>query len=255
MVDWPGNCPIIGHVLLLALDTSSPAGSVAVLRDGKIIGVISTWTNEDYSSRMFRHVETLLGELSLHLGEFDAFAVTSGPGSFTGLRVGLAAVKGWAEVYNRPTLAVSALEAIAAQSRAGTPVRVSAFDARRGEVYFGVYKREVSVAGMKFVPEGEACVATPDEFWAGLRAKVGNSRFTVVTPTPEVLAAAIERAREVRGTGEEIAVETVTSFLAPVVGELGWRRLVAGEVGNSLTLDADYVRRSDAESKSKDPAI
>ncbi len=57
VTDWPRNCPIMRHVLLLALDTSSPAGSVAVLRDEKVLGVVSTWTDEDYSSRMFRHVE------------------------------------------------------------------------------------------------------------------------------------------------------------------------------------------------------
>ena len=90
---------------------------MAALRDGKVIGVVSTWTDENYSSRMFRHVELLLRELSLDLGQFDTFAAASGPGSFTGLRVGLAAVKGWAEVYRRPIIAVSALEAIAAQSR------------------------------------------------------------------------------------------------------------------------------------------
>ena len=242
-------------MFLLALDTSSVAGSVAVLRDGKIIGVISTWTNEDHSSRMFRHVETLLGELSLDLGGFDAFAVTSGPGSFTGLRVGLAAVKGWAEVYSRPIVAVSALEAIAAQSRAGTPVLVPVFDARRGEVYFGVYKRQGGTAGLIFVPEGEACVATPDDFWASVEAKVGNRTFVVVTPTPEVLASAMERAKKDRGASGQIMPETVASFLAPTVGELGWHRLGAGEVSNSLTLDANYVRRTDAEMKWKDPAI
>ncbi len=113
---WQRDCPIIGHVLTLALDTSSPAGSLAVLRDEKVIGTVSTWTDEIYSSRMFRHLDFLLKDLSLRLEEFDLFAVAAGPGSFTGLRVGLAAVKGWAEVYGKPIAAVSGLEAIAAQS-------------------------------------------------------------------------------------------------------------------------------------------
>src|SRR5208282_3697503 len=113
---WQCNCPIIRFVLILALDTSSPSGSLAVLRDDKVIGCVSTWTDEIYSSRMFRHLEFLLRELSLDLKDFDLFAIAAGPGSFTGLRVGLAAVKGWAEVYGRPIAAVSALEAVAAQS-------------------------------------------------------------------------------------------------------------------------------------------
>jgi hypothetical protein len=95
---WHKNCPIIVSVLILALDTATPAGSLAVLRDEVVLGTISTWTGETYCSRMFRQLEFLLGELSLGLEKFDLFAVASGPGSFTGLRVGLAAVKGWAEV-------------------------------------------------------------------------------------------------------------------------------------------------------------
>ena len=128
-------------MLTLALDTSSPAGSLAVLRDERVIGTVSTWTDEIYSSRMFRHLEFLLKELSLGLGEFDLFAVAAGPGSFTGLRVGLAAVKGWAEVYRKPIAAVSALEAVAAQSHSQSSLMVPVLDAHRGQIYFGLYRR------------------------------------------------------------------------------------------------------------------
>ena len=94
-------------MLILALDTSSPAGSLAILRDEKVIGVVSTWAEETYSARMFRHLDFLLRELSLDLKQFELFAVAAGPGSFTGLRVGLTAVKGWAEVYKKPAVGVS----------------------------------------------------------------------------------------------------------------------------------------------------
>ncbi len=103
--------------LTLAVDTSSRVGSLAVLRDTGIVGVVSTFSDEAYSSRMFRQLEFLLAELRVGLAEFDLFAVVSGPGSFTGLRVGLTAVKGWAEVYQRPIAAVSGLEAIASTAR------------------------------------------------------------------------------------------------------------------------------------------
>ena len=121
-------------MLILALDTSSTAGSLAVLRDEKLVGLVSTLGAETYSSRMFRHLEFLLQELSLRLEQFDLFAVSAGPGSFTGLRVGLVAAKGWAEVYNKPVVGVSVLEAIAAQSNSTAAVLAPAFDARRGEV-------------------------------------------------------------------------------------------------------------------------
>ena len=102
-------------MLILAVDTSTPAGSVAVLHDERLLGVISTWVGETYSSRIFRHLEFLLRELSLKTEQFDLFAVAAGPGSFSGLRVGFAATKAWAEVHQKPIAAVSALEAVAAQ--------------------------------------------------------------------------------------------------------------------------------------------
>src|SRR6202167_2397530 len=142
--EWPRNCPIIVLVLILALDTSSPTGSLAVLRDENVIGVVSTLAEETYSSRMFRHLEFLLQELSLKLDQFDLFAVAAGPGSFTGLRVGLAAAKGWAEVYQKPVVGISVLEAIAAQSHSNASVVVPVLDAHRGQVYFGVYRQLVA---------------------------------------------------------------------------------------------------------------
>src|ERR1700751_3665690 len=104
------------HVLVLTLDTSSPSGSLAVLRDEKVVGVVSTATGEVYSSRMFRELEFLLGELSLRVEGVELFAVAAGPGAVTGARGGRAAGKGWAEVYRKPIAAVSALEAVAVQA-------------------------------------------------------------------------------------------------------------------------------------------
>ena len=128
------------------------------------MGVISTRGEENYSSRMFRHLEFLLNDLSLKLEQFDLFAVSAGPGSFTGLRVGLTAAKGWAEVYRKPVVGVSALEAVAIQCRAMTAAVVPVLDARRGQVYFGVYRR--GGAGLRLA--GDEFVVTPDEFVAKL---------------------------------------------------------------------------------------
>src|ERR1700680_504828 len=83
-------------MLVLAIDTASPGGGLAILEDSRILGVVSTQVEETYSSRLFRHLEFLLSETRLELCSMDLFAVAAGPGSFTGLRVGLTAVKGWA---------------------------------------------------------------------------------------------------------------------------------------------------------------
>ena len=75
------------HVLTLSLDTSSRAGSVAILRENTLLGVVSTFGDEAYSSRIFRQIEFLLAELKLRLDQFELFAVAAGPGSFIGTAV------------------------------------------------------------------------------------------------------------------------------------------------------------------------
>jgi tRNA threonylcarbamoyladenosine biosynthesis protein TsaB len=232
-------------VLILALDTSSPNGSLAVLRDEKVIGVISTLAEETYSSRMFRHLEFLLQELSVKLTDFDLFAVAAGPGSFTGLRVGLAAAKGWAEVYKKPVVGISVLEAIAAQSHSTATVLVAASDARRGEIYFGVYRRGKDSLAL----EGEECVSPPEEFLRAIGGRPGSAEFAIVSPSPEMLSATLSRIEMERLPLPR--VEQVSSVLAPVIGQLGYRRAKVGDVSDALTLDANYIRRTDAEVHAK----
>jgi tRNA threonylcarbamoyladenosine biosynthesis protein TsaB len=243
----------MGHVLTLALDTSSPAGSLAVLRDEKVVGAVSTWTDEIYSSRMFRHLDFLLKDLSLGLEAFDLLAVAAGPGSFTGLRVGLAAVKGWAEVYRKPIAAVSGLEAVAAQSHSSSYWVVPVLDAHRGQVYFGMYRQAGEPGENRLALEGEECVMTPDEFIESLHARRAASDSTIVTPAPALVCAAASRYETTHAAGRGIRVDEVSAILAPYVGRLGYLRAQRGEVVDSLTLDANYVRRTDAELHWKAP--
>lgn len=236
----------MGHVLTLALDTSSPSGSLAVLRDEQLIGSISTATSEIYSSRMFRHLEFLLRELSVELRDFDLFAVAAGPGSFTGLRVGLAATKGWSEVYRKPIAAVSALEAVAAQSHSSTGYLVPVLDAHRAQVYFGVYRRTGATNGeRRLTLEGDECVMTPEEFLETLRTRAITD-CTIATPTPALISDAASR-------NETLRVEEVSAMLAPHIGRIGYQRAQRGELVDSLALDANYVRRTDAELHWKAP--
>jgi tRNA threonylcarbamoyl adenosine modification protein YeaZ len=246
------------HVLILSLDTSSPAGSVAILRDEITLGVISTRAEENYSSRIFRHLEFLLSDLTLKLADFDLFAVSAGPGSFTGLRVGLTAAKGWAEVYRKPVVGVSALEAVAFQARAGGAVLVPALDARRGQIYFGIYR--TAAAGLAL--DGEEFVVTPEEFAEKLGALAhsgdgdgiqgGNvaDGFSIVTPDASVIAVVSRLTLNL--TASFAGLEIVSSVLAPSIGRIAHARALRGDVSDALTLDANYVRRTDAEMRWKD---
>ena len=147
-------------MLILAVDTSTRAGSVAVLREGRLLGVRASCATEPHASGLFVDLQSLLDELGISIATFDLFAVASGPGSFTGLRIGLTAAKAWAEAFNRPVVAVSSLDAIALQSlnipnlpariacgfRAGRPARAS---------FWRVYEYDGGARSIPFEPLGE----------------------------------------------------------------------------------------------------
>jgi tRNA threonylcarbamoyladenosine biosynthesis protein TsaB len=236
-------------VLILALDTSSPAGSIAVLRDDNVIAVVSTWVDEIYSSRMFRHLDFILHELSLGLEQIDVFAVAAGPGSFTGLRVGLTAVKGWAEVFGKRIAAVSALEAVAVQSSFRAGVLAPVLDARRSQVYYALYRHRGPGADDQLILDGEQRVATPAEFLAELQALSGISACRVVTPEPSLVAHLLYKSEAANRSGHkmEINIEQASSVLAPSIGRLAVFQAKRGQLVDALALNANYVRRSDAE--------
>ncbi len=217
------------------------------------MGTVSTWTGEVYSSRMFRHLDFLLGELSLNPREFDLFAVAVGPGSFTGLRVGLTAVKGWAEVYGKPIAAISGLEAIAAQSRSPNALLIAATDARRGQVYCGRYRRTEAQGHEDLALDGEERVMDAEEFVSALAGIADNGTFTVVTPVPELLSKILFDHKAVLASGEP-RIDEVSPILAPHVGRLGYIRAQRGDLDDALTLAASYIRHTDAELKWKAPS-
>jgi tRNA A37 threonylcarbamoyladenosine modification protein TsaB len=120
---------------------------------------------------------------------------------------------------------------------------VPVLDARRGQVYFGFYRRtDVGLA-----LDGEEFVVTPQEFITKLRGEVRDYTLTLVTPDHEVVSALAPHFEP----GLAV-VETVSGVLAPFIGRIGYERGLRGEVSDALTLDANYVRRTDAEMKWKD---
>jgi tRNA threonylcarbamoyladenosine biosynthesis protein TsaB len=172
--------------------------------------------------------------------DVDAYAAASGPGSFTGVRVGLTTVKAWAEVYGKQIVAVSRLEAIAAEA-AEVKGWVAAFaNAQRGQVFGAVYRRE----GTRLARSGDEMVIAPGDFVeAAAEFTNGEAISWVSTDAECIVSEAAWRARERRGE----TVERVSSVRAPMIGRLGLAALAEGRFTDALSLDANYVRRSDAE--------
>ena len=239
-------------MLILAIDTSTRTGSAAILRDSEVLSEVSGYEETPYSMRLFRDIALLQDRVKFRLDEVDVFAVAAGPGSFTGLRVGLTAVKAWAEVHRKPVAAVSALEAIALESLSGEVSGASNacliapfLDARRGQVFGAIYRRR-SENSLQLALTSDESILSLDEFLE-LVKRESPQPVQVVSPSPNVLPTT--RLREVLPDGR---IMTVSAALAPAIGRLGFERARRGDLVDSLRLDANYVRRSDAESAWKD---
>jgi tRNA threonylcarbamoyladenosine biosynthesis protein TsaB len=221
-------------MLLLAADTSGKQGSIALARASKpllensnveIIEVVPL-AGGAFSAQLIPQVAALLTKHSFTKNDIDGFVVASGPGSFTGLRVGLAAIKALAEVLAKPIAAVSLLEALALA--AGLQGRViSVLDAGRGEVYAGEYEVQDNTAAL--VKEQ---LLTKAEVLAEAR------RAALVTSEKSIAEAA---------TVEGIAVSLVDVLNAGSIAVLGWRKIIEGEIVAPENLEANYIRRTDAE--------
>jgi tRNA threonylcarbamoyladenosine biosynthesis protein TsaB len=194
--------------LILAIDTTHELGSFALLRGAELIEEETLHAPNGFSHLLYQHLAALLERHGVKPAEIDCFAAASGPGSFTGVRVGLACIKGLAEATGKPAVAVSNLQALAALGHG--PLRAPVIDARRGEIYGAVY----DAAGVEVMPE--------------VVAKLEDWRQTLP-----------EKATIVEFTG--------TMTLAAPIGRIALERLLKGEAQDPAALDANYVRRSDAE--------
>ncbi len=127
---------------LLSVDTSSDCGSIAVLSGGRVLGEIRLANSIHHSERLFRSIEYLFQEIELTLNEIDIFAAARGPGSFTGLRVGLSAMEGFAFARKKAAIGVSTLAATAWQIKSTNGLISPVLDARRSEIYAALYRRQ-----------------------------------------------------------------------------------------------------------------
>lgn len=221
---------------LLSVDTSGKYGSIALSRchdDGTCDAIeVVPLVGGTFSAELVPQIAALLAKHGFAKQDIDGFAVATGPGSFTGLRVGLAAIKALAEVLGKPIAAVSLLEAVAA---AGSEVgRVFAvMDAGRKEVFAGDCEVDASHSKIRVI--GEELIRLDE-----LSSRVHGRR--VLTPDEDL-------GNQLRQNG--VTVQIVTRPRSDAIARLGWRKIQAGETVTPEQLEANYIRRSDAEIFSK----
>lgn len=224
-------------MLVLVVDTAGIKGGVLLAAVGeaendpsqaKVLG-FRELSSREFSTQLIAAVAELLNGRPYRLADVDLLAVVSGPGSFTGLRVGLSAIKALAEATSKPLVAVSRLAVMASAATEGelddAPVVHAVLDAGRGEFYHGLY-------GERGWTRLQESLQTLDDMTASLAQVPGQ----LVASEASVLAALRSLLpREIQAVGPREALTLVMR---------SWR---AGRVSDVITLDVNYLRASDAE--------
>ena len=208
-------------MLLLAIDTSGRQGGITLSRGNKQVEMIESTPIQGgtFSAELIPQIAELLAKHGYSAKQLEALVAVTGPGSFTGLRVGLTAVKGLAEVLHLPIATVSSLEVLLAAAGAQENT-LAVLDAGRGEVYVAVQiggKREESL-----ITAAEAA------------ALANSKRLRVV-------------AAEASTASKFPKVDVVQYCSTEVAARMGSEKLHAGNTVDVLALDANYIRKSEAE--------
>ncbi len=225
-------------MLTLAIDTSTQSGSVALLNSDSVLGECLINVGINHSETLLPAIERILSVAGTEIAEVDLFALTVGPGSFTGLRVGASTVKGLALAANKPVVGVSSIDALALNVANSTITICPMLDARKKEVYTALYRPDRRGMPEKIVEE---VVVDPETFLKGIDEEViflGNG------------------ARNYRGLIKEIlpdrsyfALSHLQYIKASAVGLLGMNKFIGGDILDIMTFTPQYLRLSEAEMK------
>ena len=252
-------------MIILAIDTSDTYGSVAVRRDGKLLSFRLHSHGEDYSSWLLPAVSSALSDANATLKRVDVLGACTGPGSFTGIRVGLTTAKAWSELYATRIVGISRLEALAQNgiysargaadplppdphSNTATPkFLLASYNAQRGQDFAALYRRDAGT----LTPVAPEMVATPDEIlhFVSLHAadapvewvQLGDDTISTSPGWPSRAA-----------LGDVLTSSSLN--LAATIAQIAEERSAKNQFTDVLQLDANYVRRSDAEIFWKGPA-
>jgi tRNA threonylcarbamoyladenosine biosynthesis protein TsaB len=219
---------------LLGIDTSGKSGGVTLAEgDEHTYRELETSpiAGGTFSAQLVPTVAALLAKRQLRIHDLGGFSVASGPGSFTGLRVGLGAVKGLAEASGKPIVTISILEALASLADVEGTVAV-ALDAGRNEIYFGLYFAHAAENNVTLIDES---VRSQPELLEQLEKH------------PEAILITCDEAIAKLASATKTKTELVQRPDSALIGRLGLRKLLAGDTVAVEDLDANYIRRSDAE--------
>lgn len=224
---------------VLTIDTSTIVASAAITSDEKLVAEVIINYKKKHSEKLLPAIHHLMADAGLTISEMDGFGVVKGPGSFTGLRIGMATVKGFAQALNKPVAGISTLEALAANLLYTKGLICPMLDARRGQVFTGIYR----CCGDDLSTVMEDSVISVDELIDKLRSFGKDCPIYLLGEAAPLYAQVIQN--------EIFNAYTVAPHLsmnrASSAGYLAQKRLSAGLGEDYKTLEPFYIRPSYAE--------
>ncbi len=218
---------------ILAIDTSSFPASVAITDGGVLLGEYIIRNQRKHSQNIMVMTERLFSDLGMDISEIDVFAVTVGPGSFTGLRIGISSVRAFAQAMGKPVAAVNTLEALAYNLSETKGVIVPMLDARREEVFTGAYEFKNDVCCEVLAP----CVMTIGE----VLEKFGCGASFLGD------GAIIHRDELENGGARRFAPVNMAEVRASSIAAVAYKKAQRNEVCDYNGVEPMYLRKSQAE--------
>ncbi len=223
---------------VLAVETSTMSGSVALLEDDVLISEYLLNIKVTHSERLMPTIDRILRDSAVSFSQIDGLIVSTGPGSFTGLRIGLSTIKGIALAGGKPVVSISTLDVLANNVNFAKYSVCPLLDARKGEIYTALYRLD---------GKGRPCPVTP------YLALDPQQWLKYITTKTIFLGEGLKVYRQLIEEGlKDLAVFAPTDYNYPrasVLGRLGLDKLCRGEVADITSLAPTYLRRSEAEIK------
>lgn len=223
-------------MMILAIDTTTFTGSIALLKDKKLIAEVDIDSSSTYSERLLPAVDFLLKTNQLSIQDMDGFAVSVGPGSFTGIRIGLSTVKSFSYASGKPVAGVSTLKALAEKlRRSQAHLLCPLLDAKKGEVYAALFESKGDKL-LEVIPQG---AYSPDRFFSLLPSHriisfIGNG-------------VEVYRKKIFQYFKDKARLSRRSAFIAYEIGLLGYEMLKKKKGVSAEKLEPLYFRKSQAE--------
>ncbi len=219
----------------LAVDTSSKICAVAILEDNNKIDEISLDNGKTHSENLMPILKEVLERNKLNLSDFNLISVSVGPGSFTGIRIGIASIKPLAEVYNLPVASVTSLESLArnVENVDSDTTIISLIDARNNQVYAGVFDNDYNLKEEEIAEDIEVILKKVEKF-----SKIVFVGDGAVLHKDLISERLVNNEIKFTDNNEQSAVNT---------GKIGYKKYLNKDLKNADTILPIYLRKSQAE--------